>query len=401
MAQRRILAQRRTDGRWLRRVLRNETVGGALMLSTAAAGVIAANSPVRESYHRITEHIIAIPGGHLQLTVTQWAADFLLAFFFLVAGAELKHELTSGHLRSLKSAAVPMFGAIGGMVVAAGIFVVVSMSGGASGAAQRGWAIPTSTDIAFALAVLAIAGRGVHPGIRVLLLGLAVMNDVGSILVIALTFAGDLQALPLLLSTVCVCVWTLLQRREVRLGPAYAVVFCLGWWAMHESGVHATIAGMAFGLACSTTARSRNETGADALDRVLRPWVAGLAVPIFAFVSVGVDLSAAGHMLTAPSLPVIVGLVVGQPLGVGLGFWAALRFFGGEVAPGMNARQLAVVACLAGVGFTVALLVSELAYREQPALLAQAKVGVLCASVVASIVAACVMRFARTAQPGG
>ena len=395
------MARPRSDQRWLRRVLHNETVGGGLMLGAAALGVIAANTPLRGWYHGFTDHVIKVPGTGLHLTTMQWAADFLLAFFFLVAGAELKHELTSGTLASMRQAAVPVLGAVGGMVASAGVFLAVCAVSGADAATRHGWAVPTSTDIAFALAVLAIAGRGVHPGVRILLLGLAVMNDVGSILIIAVAFAGSIDLWPLLIAAACVAAWVLLQRREVRFGPAYAAVFLLGWWAMHESGVHATIAGMAFGLACSTRARRRDETGADAVDRALRPWVAGFAVPLFAFASVGVDFTSSATGITAASLAVILGLVVGQPLGVALGFWAALRWLRGEIAAGLGRHQLAVVACLAGVGFTVALLVSELAFADNPGLLAQAKVGVLCASVAASLLAACVMRFARDRRTDG
>ncbi|MBU6213336.1 MAG: Na+/H+ antiporter NhaA [Actinomycetales bacterium] len=395
------MAGPRTDQRWLRRVLHDETVGGGLMLAAAALGVIAANSPLREWYRGFTDHVVSVPGTGLHLTTLQWAADFLLAFFFLVAGAELKHELTSGTLASMRQAVVPVLGAVGGMAASAGVFLAVCAASGADAPARQGWAIPTSTDIAFALAVLAIAGRGVHPGVRVLLLGLAVMNDVGSILIIAAAFAGSVKVVPLLVAAVCVAIWALLQRQEVRFGPVYAAVFVVGWWAMHDSGVHATIVGMAFGLACSTAKSRRDETGADVVDRVLRPWVAGAAVPLFAFVSVGVDLTSGGGGIAAPGAAVILGLVVGQPLGVAMGFWVARRWLRGEVAPGLGRRQLAVVACLAGVGFTVALLVSELAFAHSPGLLAQAKVGVLCASVATSVLAACVMRFARGARTDG
>lgn len=391
----------RAQAQWLKRVLHDETVGGGLMLVAAAMGVIAANSPIRERYRGFTEHVISVPGTHLHLSTMQWAADFLLAFFFLVAGAELKHELTSGSLSSMRLASVPVLGAAGGMLASAGVFLAVCAASGADATTRLGWAIPTSTDIAFALAVLAIAGRGVHPGVRVLLLGLAVINDVGSILIIAIKFAGSIHFMYLLIAVVCVSVWALLQQREVRFGPAYAVVFMVGWWGMHESGVHATIVGMAFGLACSTKTQRREESGADTADRVLRPWVAGLAVPLFAFVSVGVDLTNGGSSFSETALAVILGLVVGQPVGVGIGFWVAVRWLHGEVAFGLHARHLAVVACLAGVGFTVALLVSELAYAAEPELLAQAKVGVLCASVAASIISAGVMRFARSSQIGG
>lgn len=391
----------RAQAQWLKRVLHDETIGGGLMLAAAALGVLAANSPIRERYQEFTEHVISVPGTHLHLTTMQWAADFLLAFFFLVAGAELKHELTSGSLSSLRLASVPVLGAMGGMLASAGVFLAVCAATGADAQTRLGWAVPTSTDIAFALAVLAIAGRGVHAGVRVLLLGLAVINDVGSILIIAFKFAGSVHYMSLLIAALCVAAWALLQRQEIRFGPAYAVVFLIGWWAMHESGIHATIVGMAFGLACSTKTQRREETGADTADRVLRPWVAGLAVPLFAFVSVGVDVTTDGGLLAQPALAVILGLVIGQPIGVSLGFWVAVRWLRGEVAAGLHARQLAVVACLAGVGFTVALLVSELAYAKAPELLAQAKVGVLCASVAASIVATGVMRFARSAGNDG
>lgn len=384
------------DARWLRRVLQNETVGGTVMLAAAAAGLVCANSGLSHWYSSLTGRHLAISALHLDLSLAQWAADFLLALFFLLAGAELKHELTSGSLATARTAVVPVVSAVGGMAASIGVFAATCAALGGSDAMRTGWAVPSSTDIAFALAVLAIGGRGLHPSVRVLLLSVAVVNDVGSIVIIAIGFAAGFDGISFVLALACVAVWALLQRRGVRLGLAYLPVFLAGWYFMHESGVHATIAGMAFGLATSTAARGNRGTGVQQVERALRPWVAGLAVPAFAFLSAGVRVVDAdmGALLSSPLVVgIAAGLVIGQPVGVSIGSWAARRFLNGETAAGP--RELRVVAALAGVGFTVALLVSELTFVSTPELLDRAKVGILIASVLAAFVATFTMRAAR------
>ena len=389
------------DSRWLRRVLHNETVGGALMLVAAAAGLVLANSSAHHAYESLVSTHITVPYTHISLSVEQWASDFLLAFFFLIAGAELKHELAVGSLSSRSRAVVPICAAISGMVMSIALFIGVAHILRASPMAASGWAIPSSTDIAFALAVLAIAGRGMHPGIRVLLLSVAVVNDVGSIAIIAIVFAAGFKLLPFVAACLCIGVWAWMQHRGLRFSFLYAPVFLAGWYFMFASGVHATIAGMAFGLATSTRTQNQRGAGVEQVDRALRPWVAGFAVPVFGFVAAGVSLRgfANGEGFTNPlTIAIVVGLVIGQPLGVGFGSWLALRTFGGQVAPGIGRREITVIALLAGVGFTVALLVSELTFQSAPALLPQAKIGILIASVVASCGASIAMTFIRRQQ---
>ena len=391
-----------SDATWLRRVLHNETVGGAIMLAAAAIGLLCANSALSDWYSSLTSTTFGISALHLELTAAQWAADLLLALFFLVAGAELKHELTSGSLSSARTAVVPVVGALGGMATSIAIYAVVTGLLGASSDIRSGWAIPSSTDIAFALAVLAIGGRGLNPTVRILLLSIAVVNDVGSILIIAFAFASGFDAIYFALALACVGAWLLLQRQGVRFGPAYLPVFLLGWYFMHASGVHATIAGMAFGLATSARHSRLGSSGIDQVDRALRPWVAGLAVPMFAFLAAGVrvigtDTGGTSVALSAISSPltlgIVAGLVIGQPLGVSMGCWVARRFLRGETEA--RSGELRVVAALAGVGFTVALLVSDLTFISEPELLDQAKVGILVASIAASLLAAITMRTAR------
>lgn len=390
---------------WLRRVLHNETVGGAIMLTAAAIGLVCANSGLSDWYASLTSAQFGIDALHLELTTAQWAADLLLALFFLVAGAELKHELTSGSLSSARTAVVPIVGAVGGMLGAIAIYATTTGLLGASPDIRSGWAIPSSTDIAFALAVLAIGGRGLNPSVRVLLLSIAVVNDVGSIIIIAIAFASGFDFARFALAMLCVAIWAYMQRRGIRFGLAYIPVFLFGWYFMHESGVHATIAGMAFGLATTARARGNRAPGIEQVDRALRPWVAGLAVPVFAFLAAGVQViggnsssganesSLAGALGSPLAMGIIAGLIVGQPLGVTVGTWAARRFLGGQTEA--QPRELRVVAALAGVGFTVALLVSELTFATSSSLLDQAKVGILVASVGASIFSAIMMRVAR------
>ena len=388
-----------SEQRWLRRVLHNETVGGAFMLGAAALALVLANSPAATTYHSITERHLNLPGG-LNLSVAQWAADFLLALFFLVAGAELKHELTTGSLASARRAVVPVCGALFGMATSIPVFVLTANGLSAGPAATRGWAVPSSTDIAFALAVLAIGGRRMHPAVRVLLLSIAVVNDLGSILIIAVAFSQQVQLLALAGAAGCVALWGFAQRRGVRNPIVYIPLFLIGWWAMQTSGVHATVVGMAFGLVCSTRRNSGGESGADAVDRVLRSWVAGLAVPIFALTAAGVSLASESGGIHPLTLAVLAGLVVGQPVGVYTGMRIAVRLLGGTVADGLRQRDLLCVGCLAGVGFTVALLVSELTFSNRD-LLEQAKLGVVSASVVAGLLSLLAMRIAQPARSPG
>lgn len=387
--------------RWLSGFLRDETVGGMLMIGAAVLAIIVANSPAGDWYADIANFKVDIPAIDIHMSVAHIAADFLLAFFFLIAGAELKHELVLGSLNSVKRAVVPVAGAAGGMLAAAMIFLVVCSLMGGTARERQGWAIPTSTDIAFALAVLAIIGRRSSSAVRVLLLSIAIINDLGSILIIGGAFATTVHVLALVASAFFVLVWWVMQQLGVHKALAYAPVFLLAWYFMHASGIHATVAGMALGLATKATVVENNSrTGVEQLEHWLRPAVAGIAVPLFAFFAAGVDFrgqNIAAQLLSPVAVAVACGLAIGQPLGVFLAIRAVVATRLGALDSTVSWRDIAAVASLAGMGFTVALLVTELAFPGHGALAETAKAGIIIGVCAATAAAFLTLRRAERA----
>jgi NhaA family Na+:H+ antiporter len=381
----RILGRERA---FLADTLRAETTGGLILLGAAVIALIWANSPWQDAYHHLREFELG------PLTVESWAADGALALFFYLAGVELKRELVVGTLSKFSEAVVPVVAALAGMVLPAIIYTVVNLPGGDT----AGWAVPTATDIAFALAVLAIVGSSLPSALRAFLLTLAVVDDFGAILVIAVFFSHGFHLLPLLISLALIGAFFALQRFRFRTPWLYVPVALGAWWFMHESGIHATIAGVALGLAT----RVVNDPGeqhapAERIEHRLRPWSAGLAVPVFALFAAGVTLSggALRAMLTDPvALGVVAGLVVGKFLGVFGGAWLTARFTRAELNSDLAWRDVAAVSVLAGIGFTVALLIAQLAFGADPAQAERAKAAVLIASLIAALLAS-VLLFKR------
>jgi NhaA family Na+:H+ antiporter len=376
---------------WLLRALRGETIGGVLLLAAAIIAIAWANSPWGDAYFELGAITVGPEALGLNLTLATWAADGLLAVFFFVAGLELKHELTHGTLSKPAQAAVPIAAAIGGMVIPAVIFVaIVSTSGQSDG--LRGWAIPMATDIAFALAVLAVVGRMLPVALRAFLLTLAVVDDLGAITIIAIFYSKGFSLLYFGIAIALLVVYWLLQRGRVRSPLIYIPLALVIWWATHESGIHATVAGVAMALLTrSSTDPGEAESPVDRLQRMLLPLSAGLCVPLFAFFAAGVDLRSTG-IIDAVSNPVAIGimagLVVGKPIGVVTTAWFMARFTRARLNPAIGWRDVLAVGMLAGIGFTVALLITELAYSTNEGLLDSAKVAVFTASVISALLAA-------------
>ena len=395
---------------WLLRVLRLETVGGILMLVAAAIALVWANTQWVDSYQALISTEIGPEALHLHLPLSVWAADFLLAFFFFLAGLELKHEVQVGTLSKPSQAAVPVVAAIGGMVVPALIYLAFT---GGLPLERTGWGIPMATDIAFALAVLAIMGRGLPLALRAFLLTLAVVDDLGAITVIAIFYSDKFQLGFFVASVALVVLWWVLQRirfdgRWATWG-VYVPLALLIWYTTHESGVHATVAGVAMGLA-TRVSRDPGEAQSpgDRAEHALRPFVAGFAVPLFAFASAGVTVRDVGasdapvdsltETLSAPvTLGVLVGLLVGKPLGVIGGAWLMARFTRASLNPALRWADVAAVGVLAGIGFTVSLLIAELAFEDNAQLLTDAKVGILSATLGAAVLSALVLARRRRA----
>jgi Na+:H+ antiporter, NhaA family len=392
-AGRRIVLFERTtdrDATTIADILRQETVGGALMLAAAVIALVWAN--LGEVSYEALRHLQIGP-----LDAEHWAADGLLTIFFFVAGLELKRELTVGSLSRPAEALVPIAAALCGMLVPALIYLVINFS--AEGGQPRGWAIPMATDIAFALAILAVVARSLPSSLRAFLLTLAIVDDLGAILVIALVFSGDLAFGWLTAAAACAAVWWLLQRRKVSGWYLYIPLGVVCWWCMHESGVHATIAGVALGLLTRST-DADPPTPVEDWEHRWRPISAGIAVPVFALLSAGVTVSATTlfQFVRQPlALGVIAGLIIGKTVGVLGGAYLMARFTRAELAADLRWSEIFSVALLSGVGFTVALLISDLAFADQPELQDQGKAAVLIGSLLAGLLAAVSLRR-RTAS---
>jgi NhaA family Na+:H+ antiporter len=418
----------------LQTFLRTEEAGGILLLAAATIALIWANSPWRSSYDALwhTQLTIGLGAWSLAEDLQHWVNDALMALFFLVVGLEIKRELTTGELRQPRAAALPAIAALGGMVVPALLYLAINPSGEPG----RGWGIPMATDIAFALGVLAIVGRGLPTALKSFLLALAIVDDIGAILIIAIFYSGSISPGPLLTAAGLLALILVLQRLHVRWTAVYVLVGVSVWLATLQSGIHATIAGVALGLATPAVAFQRPKAvsleahriaddtvdnpvppDADAhqwlhlagltreavsplarLEHLLHPWTSYVVIPVFALANAGVSISRSslGNALTSGiTLGVVAGLVVGKTVGVTVFTWLATRTGITRLPEGVGWGQLVGVAALAGIGFTVSLFITSLAFETQ-AIQDAAKVGILIASLLAGLLGALLLaRFRR------
>jgi len=361
---------------FLGRALRQETVGGALLLVATVIALVWANSPGQESYEDL-RHFDLGP-----LTLEQWAADGALAVFFYVAGLELKRELVVGTLRRPADALVPVSAALAGMITPALVYVAINASGDLGG-----WAIPMATDIAFALAVLAVVGRSLPSSLRAFLLTLAVVDDLGAIVVIAVFFTDTVHLAPLLGAVALLAVYAWCQHRRISSVWLLIPIGVATWWLVHESGVHATIAGIALGLLTRVKPDPGEERSpVEIHEHHVRPIAAGIAVPAFALLAAGVNVDIGTGLVTEPVvLGIALGLLVGKAIGITGGAYLTARYTRAELAPDLAWRDIAAVGVLSGVGFTVSLLIAELSFDGE--LTEEAKAAVLLGSVLSALVA--------------
>ncbi|MEV8331466.1 Na+/H+ antiporter NhaA [Streptomyces niveus] len=385
---------------YLASALRTETVGGVLLLVAAVAALIWANTPLSESYETVGDFHLGPASLGLNLSIQHWAADGLLAIFFFVAGIELKRELVAGELRDPKAAALPVIAALCGMAVPALVYLLVNVVGGGS---TDGWAVPTATDIAFALAVLAVLGTSLPSALRAFLLTLAVVDDLFAILIIAIFFTSDIDFLALAGAFAALAVFWFLLKKEVHGWYVYVPLALVIWGLMYNSGVHATVAGVAMGLMLRCVRREdEKQSPGEHIEHLVRPLSAGLAVPLFALFSAGVSISggALADVFTKPeTLGVVLGLVVGKALGIFGGTWLAARFTRAELNEDLAWPDILAVSTLAGIGFTVSLLIGELAFTGDSGLTDEVKAAVLTGSVIAAVLAAVLLRLrVRTYQ---
>jgi NhaA family Na+:H+ antiporter len=398
--------RRYRESLWIERILRRETVGGMLLLGATVLALIIANSGWGAGYFGLRDTYLTIGFGDLswQISVGHLAADGLLAIFFFLAGLELKREFIAGELRDPRKALVPVVAAVGGVALPAVIYLLVTLDDGPQ--ALRGWAIPVATDIAFALAVLAVVGTSLPLALRTFLLTLAVVDDLIAIAIIAFFYTTDLAPVWLLAAFVGLAVYAFLAQRfqeffRARETAAWFILLPIGllvWFFMYESGVHATVAGVLLAFTIPVRARGGDDDGlgprmglAEIFEHRYRPLSAGVAVPVFAFFSAGVAVGGWDGLVEAVTSPValgiMVGLVVGKTIGITVATWLITRLPGVSLPRGVRWVDLIGLAMLAGMGFTVSLLISELSFGQGSALDDVGKVGILLGSLVAALLA--------------
>lgn len=374
--------------------LREERTGGVLLLVGTAVALLWANlSP--SSYEAVSTTVVGPAALHLDLSIAAWATDGLLAIFFFVVGLELKREIVAGELRDPRTAVVPIVAAVGGMLVPAALYLAVNLS--APSGDPTGWAVPTATDIAFAVAVLAVVGRSLPNALRAFLLTLAVVDDLLAIVVIGVVYTDHVALLTLAASLVVVALFALALARGLTSPWLLLPLAVLAWGLMHASGVHATIAGVLLGLVVPATpgatrrALRLRETPAESLaerwEHRWRPVSAGFAVPVFAVFAAGVTFSAAvvrDAVADPVAQGVALGLVVGKPLGILGATWLVARFTRASLAPGLGWADVLAVGLVGGIGFTVSLLVGELAFGAGSPHDEHVVVAVLAGSLVAA-----------------
>lgn len=421
----------------LQEFLRTSTAGGVILLAAVIVAIVWANSPWRDGYAHLwhTRVTLRVGGWRVDEDLRAWVNDGLMTIFFLLVGLEIKRELTIGELRERRAAALPMIAALGGMIVPAALYLAVN----AGGAGSNGWGIPMATDVALALGVLTLAAASAPANLKPFLLTLAIVDDIGAIVVIAVFYGGSLRWAPLGVAMLLLALVVALRNLHVRAMGVYVVLGVLAWFSVLRSGVHPTIAGVALGLltpavpfqrprAVSEEAhRTADETvddphppDADAhwwmrlawlskeavsplarVEHALLPWSSFVILPLFALANAGVELSARAlrDALTGRvALGIVIGLVVGKPAGVWLGSLAAARLGVGTLPDGVGRGALAGLAATAGLGFTVSLFVADLAFGGS-SLIEQAKIGTLLGSALAGMLGYGVLRWAGARTP--
>lgn len=363
--------------------MRSERFAAILLVAAAALGLTLANSPLSGAAHAVESFHLAIPLLGLDLSVGHWVKDGLLAIFFFLAAIELKHELQHGELNSPRKALIPAIAAVGGVVVPALVYLLIVIG---NPDLVAGWPIPTATDIAFALGVLAIVGRGLPPAFRALLLALAVIDDLIAILIIAVFFTDDLRPIPLLIAVPVVLLfgWVSYRSRGRQRAwaiPALIVLGIAAWVLVYHSGIHPTIAGVALGIvmAGGTGARARHG---------LEPWSNVIVLPLFAIVASLVPIPTGSPAQLSPAFwAVLVALPVGKIVGITAGALVAGRLSGRRGrSEQLPLPDIVAIAALGGIGFTVSLLMNELAFEDLGTVADQVTLAVIIASIIAAIV---------------
>lgn len=381
-------------------VLRTERAGGILLLIGTIIALVWANSAWAGSYDTVKTTVIGPHALHLDLALETWAKDGLLAIFFFVIGLELKREIVAGELRRPATAIVPIIAAVGGMVVPAGLYVLINAT--SDNGVLSGWAVPVATDIAFAIAVLSVVGRWLPNALRAFLLTLAVVDDLLAIIIIAIFFSDSLAFGWLAASVACIVLFWFLIRKGITTAWVLVPLGLLAWGLMHASGVHATIAGVALGMVVPAIARPHEKHSlAEHWEHRWRPISAGIAVPVFALLAAGVVVDGAA-IAAAASDPVaqgvVAGLVIGKPVGILLFTFLVATFTRASLDRGLSWWDVLGMSALAGIGFTVSLLIGDLAFAGDR--VSEVKMAVLAASLLSALIGSAILvwrdRFYRS-----
>ncbi|MBZ0059172.1 Na+/H+ antiporter NhaA [Leclercia barmai] len=370
----------------LNRFFQNEAAGGIILILAAAIAMLLANlGATRDLYHAFLETPVELRVGVLEINKNMllWINDALMAVFFLLVGLEVKRELIQGSLASRQRAAFPVIAAIGGMVVPALIYLAFNYQ---DPIARDGWAIPAATDIAFALGVLALLGNRVPMALKIFLMALAIIDDLGAIVIIALFYTSELSMLSLGVAAAAIAALALLNIFNVRRIGIYVLVGMVLWTAVLKSGVHATLAGVIVGFFVPLRPQ-QGKSPAKQLEHVLHPWVAFMILPLFAFANAGVSLKGVtlDGMMSMLPLGIIAGLFIGKPLGISLFCWLALKLKLATLPHGTTCRQIMAVGVLCGIGFTMSIFISTLAFgASAPELIDWAKLAILTGSLLSA-----------------
>ncbi|WP_435929028.1 Na+/H+ antiporter NhaA [Dryocola sp. BD613] len=378
----------------LQRFFHGDAAGGILLIVAAAMAMIMANLDFTSGFYQAflaTPVEVRIGSLDISKNLLLWVNDALMAIFFLMIGLEVKREMVEGSLASRRQAAFPMIAALGGMVVPAAVYLIFNYQDPVT---REGWAIPAATDIAFALGILALLGNRVPAALKVFLMALAIIDDLGAIIIIALFYTSDLSLLSLAVAAGAIAVLALLNICNVRRTGLYILVGIVLWTAVLKSGVHATLAGVIVGFFIPLKEKNARSPARE-LEHVLHPWVAFLILPLFAFANAGVSLGGVTAEGLASLLPmgIIAGLFIGKPLGISLFCWAALKLRLASLPEGTTGKDIMAVGVLCGIGFTMSIFIASLAFGSvDPELITWAKLGILLGSLLSAVVGYSMLR---------
>ena len=371
----------------IRDFFKMESAGGIILVIAAAIAMFVANSPLNEMYQGVLHSYV------LGMSVSHWINDGLMAVFFLLIGLEVKRELLEGALKSKETAIFPAIAAVGGMLAPALIYVLFN-SGNSE--ALQGWAIPAATDIAFALGIMALLGNRVPVSLKVFLLALAIIDDLGVVVIIALFYSSDLSTLALTIGFIATGVLFMLNNKNVTKLSVYLIVGAILWFAVLKSGVHATLAGVVIGFAIPLKGNKGEHSPLKHLEHALHPYVAFAILPIFAFANAGISLEGISISSLTSMLPlgIAMGLLIGKPLGIFAFSWGAVKLGIAKLPEGVNFTNIFAVSVLCGIGFTMSIFISSLAFGPTNAEFDTfARLGILMGSTTAAILGYILLRF--------